>query len=105
VLLYRQGRNLESYLLLPTLLPKTLGALVYGSLQRRVNALNGIFLHPRQNMGIKVQRDPNATMAQTLAGNLWIDAARQHMGRVRVPQVVKSDPGEGRHTAPRGEPA
>jgi hypothetical protein len=39
------------------LLPNALGAPVYGSLQRFVNARCGIFLHSGQDMAVKIERN------------------------------------------------
>ena len=44
------------------------------SLQRGVNALGCVRLHPRQHVAVKVERDPDLGMPETFAGHFGMDA-------------------------------
>lgn len=67
----------------------------YSRLQRGVNLLCGVSLHSRHNMGIKVQRDANARMAKSLAGNLRMDTGRKHLRGMGMPKIMEADAGQG----------
>ena len=73
------------------LLPIRFGAPVYDVFEIAVNARGSVFLHSRHHMRIQVHRDPDLRVSEALAGNLRMDARGQHVGRVRVPQVVETN--------------
>jgi hypothetical protein len=45
------------------LLPNVLWTLVYGGAQCIVNAGGSVFLHPGKHVAVKIERDPNLTVA------------------------------------------
>src|SRR5262245_52346116 len=65
------------------LLPNVLWPAVYGSAQRLVNASDCIGLHPRQDVGIEVERDSNL-LAPSVRSPPWderrwiVDASHGH---------------------------
>ena len=73
------------------MLPNAPGALVYGSLQRFVNANYSIGLHSWQN--VRIHRNSYFAMAKPLAGHLGVDAVREHVCCVSVPEIVETDSG------------
>jgi hypothetical protein len=74
--------------LLPFCYPNVSGA-VYRGVDRGVNLRRGVLLHSWQDMAIKVQCDPDTRMPEALLRNLRVNAARQKLCCVSVPQVVK----------------
>src|SRR4051812_41889355 len=40
-------------------------------------------------MTVEVERDPNLAVAQSFAGDLGVDASREHVGCVRVAEIVQ----------------
>jgi hypothetical protein len=73
------------------LLPNRFRALVYDGFESAVNARGGVFLHSRHHVRIQIHRDPDLRVPEALAGDLGMHAGRQHVGRVRVSQVVEAN--------------
>lgn len=67
----------------------------YGTADRGVNLLGGICLHPRHDMAVKVKGNLDRGMPEVFAGNLRMDAGRQHLRRMRMPKVMGADAGQG----------
>jgi len=67
------------------LLPIAFRPPVYCSLQSGVNALGCIFLHSRQDVAIKVQRDADLGMPETLACHFGVDTTGEQMSSMGVP--------------------
>ena len=78
------------------MLPNVVAGALLDQSERIVNARCGVSLHTGQDVAVKVKRDPDARMTEPLTGDLRMDAARKHVCSVRVPKIVKPDPGEGR---------
>jgi len=74
------------------LLPNA-SAFLYGGPYRRVNFRRGVLLHTREDVAVKVERDPNSRMAQAFLGDLWVNPVCEHVGRVRVPEIMEPDAG------------
>ena len=78
------------------LLPNVFGALLFRDLVSLVNARNSVLLHARQDVTVEVERDPNFAVAQPLTRHLRMHTCGQHVRRVGVPKVVKSNAREMR---------
>src|ERR1700675_2830983 len=85
------GRSIPKPANATALLPNLFGALLFGDLIGLVNARGCIFLHPRQDVAVEIERDPNLTVAEPLARHLRMYACGKHVGRVGMPKVVKSN--------------
>jgi hypothetical protein len=66
---------------------------VYRGADRRVNLGRSVLLHAGQDVTVEVEGDPYACMAEALLRHLWMNATREKLRRVRMPQVVKPDAG------------
>jgi hypothetical protein len=61
---------------------------LFGDLEGRVYLSDCIFLHAGEHVRVQVERDPDLAVTEPLAG-LHVDAGRQHVGGVAVPQIVE----------------
>jgi hypothetical protein len=89
---FNSGRDLHSILLIligngflglfagngpaTALLPLPLAPLVTGCRQRPINHRGSVFLHPGNDMAVKVQGNADPTVAEPLAGDLRVNAVR-----------------------------
>src|SRR5262245_57515542 len=73
----------------------------YRARECRVNASNGIFLHSWDHVAVGVQCQADGSMAQPLGGNFRVYPGCQHVGCMRVTQVVEPQAWEA---SPRKEP-
>jgi hypothetical protein len=66
-----------------------------GRFQGCVHLRGCIFLHPGHDVRIQIECDANLAMPEPFAGNLGVNAGRQHVSCVGMAQVVKPDAGQG----------
>jgi hypothetical protein len=71
------------------LLPNIFGAPVYGSLERFVNARDGVGLHIRHQVRINVHRYRNAGMTETLLNDLRMYIRSEQVAGVAVPEPME----------------
>ena len=60
----------------------TCGESPHRPFQHRVDLLRSLFLHPRENMAVDIQRDPDRRMPQPLAHDLRVHALLEQRGCV-----------------------
>ena len=72
------------------------GPVSEGRFQGRIHGRNGILLHPRNDVAVQVQRDPDLAVTQPLAGDLGVDAVGEQVGSVGVPKIMEPEPGQRR---------
>ena len=59
--------------------------------QKTVHRRDGLLLHIGDDVGVGIQRQPDAAMPQEFTDDFGVDALLQEQRRSRMPQVVKAD--------------
>jgi len=64
---------------------------LFSSFNGGVNLPGGVRLHARHDVAREIKCDPDSRVTAALAGDLRMLAGRQALGRVAVPEIVKTD--------------
>lgn len=75
-----------------------------GRAEDRIYSLGRLGLHRGKDVGVRVERDPDARVSQAFRHDLGMYALLEHQGRVRVSQVMEADRRQPR-TAKRAPPS